>query len=69
MTKAFPLRVIKTPIPHMNSVSKLLADKLDLPSSVLRQQARKVFDVMAEEFEYRKPKQEAASDSAVRHVE
>lgn len=53
--KAFPLRVIGSPIPFMNSVSKLLADRLDSPSSPLRQQARKVFDVMAEEYDHRKP--------------
>ncbi len=69
VAKAFPLRVINTPISFMNSVSTLLADKLDSPSSPLRQHARKIFDVMAEEFEYRKGKQAIASNSAVLHVE
>jgi chromosome partitioning protein len=54
VTRAFPLRVISTPIPFVNSVSKLLADRLDSPSSPVRQLARKVFDVMSDEFNQRK---------------
>jgi hypothetical protein len=56
VVKAFPLRVIKTPIPFVNSVSKLLAENLDSPSPPVRQLARKVFEVMAEEYDQRKPK-------------
>lgn len=54
VTRAFPLRVINPPIPFMNSVSKLLGDVLDSPASPLRQFARKVFDVMADEYDHRK---------------
>jgi hypothetical protein len=56
VTKAFPRRVISPPIPFVNSVSKLLADRLDSPSSPLRQLGRKVFDVMADEYSHRKPR-------------
>ena len=52
--KAFPLRVINPPIPFVNSVSELLAASLDAPSAPVRQLARKIFDVMAEEFDQRK---------------
>src|SRR5262249_27785858 len=52
--KAFPLRVINTPIPFVNSVSDLLAESLNSPSSPVRQLARKVFDVMADEYDQRK---------------
>lgn len=53
LAKAFPLRVINTPIPFVNSVSELLAASLDAPSSPVRQLARRVFDVMADRFDER----------------
>jgi hypothetical protein len=56
LVKAFPLRVISPPIPFVNSVSDLLSASLDAPSTPVRQLARKIFDVMSEEFEERKPK-------------
>jgi hypothetical protein len=56
LTKAFPLRVINTPIPFVNSVSELLAASLDAPSSPVRQLARRVFDVMADTFDERQAK-------------
>ena len=56
LTKAFPLRVINTPIPFVNSVSELLAASLDTPSSPVRQLARRVFDVMADTFDERQAK-------------
>ena len=56
LSKAFPLRVINTPIPFVNSVSDLLAESLSSPSSPVRQIARKVFDLMTDEFDQRKPK-------------
>ncbi|SRR5579883_2682699 len=56
LTKKFPTRVITTPIPFVNSVSELLAKSLDSPSSPVRQIARKVFGVMADEYEARLPR-------------
>jgi hypothetical protein len=56
LAKAFPLRVINTPIPFVNSVSELLAASLDSPSSPVRQLARRVFDVMTETFDERQAK-------------
>ena len=56
LTKAFPLRLMNPPIPFVNSVSELLSASLDAPSSPVRQLARRVFDVMAEEFDHRKLK-------------
>jgi cellulose biosynthesis protein BcsQ len=62
LVKAFPLRVISPPIPFVNSVSELLAASLISLSTPVRQMSRKVFDVMSEEFEQRKPK---AAESAL----
>lgn len=56
LVKAFPLRVIHPPIPFVNSVSELLSASLGSPSTPVRQMSRKVFDVMAEEYDHRKPK-------------
>jgi len=56
LVKAFPLRVINPPIPFVNSVSELLSESLGSPSSPVRQLARTIFDVMAEEYDLRKPK-------------
>ncbi len=55
LVKAFPLRVINPPIPFVNSVSELLSASLDSPSTPVRHLARKIFDVMAEEFDQRRP--------------
>lgn len=54
LAKAFPLRVISAPIPFVNSVSELLSASLDTASLPVRQLARKVFDVMMEEYDTRK---------------
>lgn len=51
LSKAFPLRVLTTPIPFVNSVSELLANSLGSPSTPVRSVARKVFDVIAERYE------------------
>jgi len=53
LAKLFPLRVINTPIPFVNSVSELLAASLDAPSSPVRQLARRVFDIMSDTFDER----------------
>jgi cellulose biosynthesis protein BcsQ len=58
LAKAFPLRVINTPIPFVNSVSELLAASLDAPSSPVRQLARRVFDTMSDTFDERQTKPE-----------
>lgn len=67
LVKAFPLRIIDPPIPFVNSVSELLAASLESPSTPVRQLARKIFDVMAEEYDHRKPKADepAMAGSAV----
>ena len=56
LAKAFPLRVITTPIPFVNSVSELLAASLGSPSSPVRQLAKKVFDIMSDTFDERQIK-------------
>src|SRR5262249_47790009 len=53
LSKEYPSRVITKPIPFVNSASDLLAEKLDSPSSPVRQLARKVFSIMEEEYERR----------------
>jgi hypothetical protein len=52
-TKAFPLRVIEHPIPMVNASSQLLGESLGSPPTVVRNMARKIFEIMAEEFENR----------------
>jgi hypothetical protein len=49
----FPMRVVSTPIPFVNSVSKLLAESLDVPSSPARQLARRVFATLEDEYDHR----------------
>lgn len=64
--KAFPLRVINPPIPVVNSSSQLLAESLGSPPTVVRRMATKIFDVMAEEFDHRRPKAvEQAAERAI----
>lgn len=55
-SKDFPLRVIQTPIPKVDSSLQLLAESLESPRTVVRSMARKIFEVMVEEFEHRVPK-------------
>ena len=52
-SEAFPLRVIGTPIPKVESSAQLLAESLESPPTVVRNMSRKVFEVMREEFEHR----------------
>jgi chromosome partitioning protein len=58
-SKAFPLRVIETPIYFVNSVAELLAASLDSPSMPVRNAARRAFGIMAEYFDHKpqKPKE------------
>lgn len=51
LNKAFPDRVIMTPIPFVNSVAELLGATLASPSSPVRQTARKVFDVLTDHLQ------------------
>ena len=62
--KAFPLRVIEKPISFVNASTQLLGDSLDSPPTVVRNMARKIFEVMAEEFENRIRKPAGATESA-----
>lgn len=50
LAKAFPGRVITSPIPFVNSVSELLASTLASPSTPVRQLARKVFNTIEDWF-------------------
>jgi hypothetical protein len=52
-SKTFPLRVIDKPISTVNASSQLLADSLGSPPTVVRNMARKIFEVMAEEYDNR----------------
>jgi hypothetical protein len=62
LAKAFPQRIIKPPIPFVNSISDLLAMSLVSPSTAVRATARKAFQTMAEYFE----RQHRARDAAHR---
>ena len=53
LSKKFPSRVITRPIPFVNSASDLLAEFLDQPSPPVRRLARKVFNIVEEEYERR----------------
>jgi hypothetical protein len=54
--KSFPQRVIMTSLPKVDSSAQLLADVLESPRTIVRDMARKVFEVMVEEFDKRVPK-------------
>ena len=57
---AFPLRVITTPSPFVNSVSELLTETLGSPSTPVRNLARKVFNIVSDEYEaWVRPEEEA----------
>ena len=51
LSKKYPSRVITKVIPFVNSASDLLAETLDSPSPPVRSLARKVFNVMDEQFD------------------
>ena len=48
LDQAFPGRVITTPIHFVNSISELLGETLDSPSSPVRNAARKAFSTLAD---------------------
>ncbi len=64
LSKAFPMRVITTPIPFVNSVSELLANSLGAPSTPVRTVARKVFDEIKERFDTHVTQREKVATSA-----
>jgi chromosome partitioning protein len=49
----FPQRVVNRPIPKVDSSSQLIADVLESPRTIVRNMARKVFDVIADEYDQR----------------
>jgi hypothetical protein len=51
--KAFPMRIVRPPIPFVNAASELLAGSLGSASTVVRQMSLRVFDVISEEFDNR----------------
>src|SRR5580698_161821 len=51
LAKKYPSRVITKVIPFVNSASDLLAETLDSPSPPVRSLARRVFNVMDEQFD------------------
>jgi hypothetical protein len=51
--KTFPRRVIEQPISFVNASTQLLGESLGSPPTVVRDMARKIFAIMAEEFENR----------------
>jgi chromosome partitioning protein len=66
---AFPLRVIQTPLPKVDSSAQLLGESLGSPRTVVRSMARKVFEVMVEEFDHRVQRAaEPASDEATKNI-
>jgi len=54
--KKYPSRVITKPIPFVNSASDLLTKSLDAPSPPVRRLARKVFNLMEEQYQRRSTK-------------
>jgi hypothetical protein len=48
LTKAYPLRVISTPVYFVNSAKELLKASLENPSTQTRNAARRAFGIMAE---------------------
>ena len=53
LAKAFPLRIITTPIYFVNSAAELLGASLESPSTPVRNAARRAFDIMAEAYDKR----------------
>ncbi len=49
--KAFPQRIIRPPIPFVNSIADLLSASLGSPSTTVRQIARRAFETLSDYFE------------------
>ena len=65
LEKAFPLRVIKTPVYFVNSVAELLGATLESPSTPVRNAARRAFDIMRDCFDERANARCVKQDDAV----
>jgi hypothetical protein len=61
-SREFPLRVIDKPISRVDSSSSLIGADLGSPRTVLRDMARKIFEVMTEEFDRRVSKSSERTD-------
>lgn len=65
----FPLRVIGTPISRVDSSLQLISVELRSPPTVVRTMARKIFEVMSEEFDHRVQRPaEPASDETTKDI-
>ncbi len=51
LKKAYPLRVLSSPVYFVNSIKELLGASLDNPSTPTRNAARRAFKIMAEMYE------------------
>lgn len=51
LAKAYPLRVIQSPVYFVNSVYELLGASLDSPSTPVRNAARRSFDILEDSYE------------------
>jgi hypothetical protein len=51
--RAFPLRVINSPVSEVKSSALLLGESLESPPTVVRNMSRRIFEVLTEEFEHR----------------
>lgn len=65
LAKAFPLRIIKTPIYFVNSAAELLGASLESPLTPVRNAAKRAFDIMAEAYDERATVQRGVKTEAV----
>jgi len=65
LAKAFPLRIIKTPIYFVNSAAELLGASLESPLTPVRSAAKRAFDIMAEAYDERAAVQRGVKTEAV----
>jgi chromosome partitioning protein len=60
LSKAFPLRVVDSPIYFVNSAKELLDANLGDPSTHVRSAARRAFGIMADYYDAHRPKDDMA---------
>ena len=65
LAKAFPLRIIKTPIYFVNSAAELLGASLESPLTPVRSAAKRAFDILAEAYDERVTVQRGVKTEAV----
>lgn len=51
LTRAYPLRVLSSPVHFVNSIKELLGASLDNPSTPTKNAARRAFGIMAEKYD------------------